>query len=128
MIGYHSIRDLDWPLLFLTLALCALGVLEIFSATHGTEWSDAWWKQLVWISAGLVILLIVSAIDYHNLLERLPLFYVLSLVTLVGVLLFGATVSGRPAELEGVRDATLRLEHLGIAIHKTVFDLLTFLL
>jgi rod shape determining protein RodA len=94
MIGHHSIRDLDWPLLFLTLAICGLGVLEIFSATHGTEWSDAWWKQLVWISAGLVILLIVSAIDYHNLLERLPLFYVFSLATLLGVLLFGATIFG----------------------------------
>jgi len=94
MPGYRSIRDLDWPLLLLTLTLSALGVLEIYSAALGTEWSDAWWKQLIWISAGTIILLAVSSIDYHHLLDRVPLLYGVSVATLLSVLLIGATVFG----------------------------------
>ena len=38
MPGYRSLRDLDWPMLILAFAICSLGVLQIFSATHDTTW------------------------------------------------------------------------------------------
>ena len=47
MARYRSFRDLDWPLLIIALIICALGVLQIYSATHDTKWHDAWWKQVV---------------------------------------------------------------------------------
>ena len=34
MARYRSLRDFDWPLLIMTLILCALGVIQIYSATH----------------------------------------------------------------------------------------------
>ena len=46
MPRYLSLRDIDWPLLAITLIICGLGVLQIFSATHDTKWEDAWWKQI----------------------------------------------------------------------------------
>ena len=54
---YKSIRDIDWPLLLITLAISGVGILQIYSATHETKWRDAWWKQIVWVAAGHDLLL-----------------------------------------------------------------------
>ncbi|HUS05676.1 MAG TPA: rod shape-determining protein RodA [Bryobacteraceae bacterium] len=94
MAGYRSIRDLDWPLLLITLAICSLGVLQIYSATHDTIWRDAWWKQIVWIGAGLVLLWAATQIDYHTLLGQVYIFYGLSIVTLISVFIIGSKVFG----------------------------------
>ena len=94
MTGYRSIRDLDWPLLLITLSICALGVLQIYSATHETIWKDAWWKQIIWIGAGLLMMWVVTNIDYHTLLGQVYLMYGLSIVTLLSVFLIGTKVFG----------------------------------
>jgi len=94
MAHYRSIRDLDWPLLIIALSLCGLGILQIYSATHDTVWRDAWWKQVAYVSVGLLGLWLISKIDYHTLLGQVPLFYVASLVLLGIVLLFGTKVFG----------------------------------
>jgi rod shape determining protein RodA len=92
--GYRSIRDLDWPLLLVTLAICSLGVLQIYSATHDTIWKDAWWKQIIWVGAGLVLLWVVTNIDYHTLLGQVYVLYGLSIVTLISVFIIGTKVFG----------------------------------
>jgi len=94
MARYRSFRDLDWLLVILSLSLCALGILQIFSATHGTAWNDAWWKQTLWVGLGLCVMLLLASLDYHNLLDRLGLLYGISIVTLLGVLVFGTRVFG----------------------------------
>ncbi len=94
MTGYRSSRDLDWSLLAITLIISALGVLQIYSATAGTAWQDTWWKQSIFIVAGLVAMHVVSRIDYHRLLEFAPTLYIVSLVLLLGVLLVGREVFG----------------------------------
>ena len=83
MARYRSFRDLDWPLLVMALVISALGVLQIYSATHDTKWHDAWWKQLVWIVIGLGLMWLVTAVDYHTLLAQVPLIYSVSLVALL---------------------------------------------
>ena len=94
MTGYRSIRDLDWPLLLVALSISALGVLQIYSATHETIWKDAWWKQIIWIAAGLLLMWVVTNIDYHTLLGQVYLLYGLSIVTLISVFLIGTKVFG----------------------------------
>lgn len=94
MARYRSARDLDWPLLALALLLCALGVVQIFSATNDSGFSGAWWKQIVWVGFGLLAMWLFASIDYHHLLDRVPVFYAISLVLLTGVLLFGTQVFG----------------------------------
>ncbi len=94
MTGYRSIRDLDWPLLLVALSISALGVLQIYSATHETIWKDAWWKQIIWIAAGLLLMWVVTNIDYHTLLGQVYLMYGLSIVTLIAVFLIGTKVFG----------------------------------
>ena len=94
MARYRSYRDLDWPLLLVALTLCALGVLQIYSATRDTHWQDAWWKQLIWIGIALGLMWVVTSIDYHTLLSQIPLLYSISVGSLVGVLLIGRLVFG----------------------------------
>ena len=94
MARYRSYRDLDWPLLLITLIICGLGVLQIYSATRETRWEDAWWKQLIWIGIALALMWAVTSIDYHTLLGQIPLLYMLSVTSLIGVLLAGRLVFG----------------------------------
>ena len=91
---YRPLRDLDWPLLIVTLILCGLGVLQIYSATQGTKWADAWWKQIIWIGSGLLMMWVVSLIDYHSLLGRVVYFYGTAIALLLATLILGNKVFG----------------------------------
>src|SRR4051794_39506515 len=94
MARYRTFRDFDWPLLAVALVICALGVLQIYSATHDTHWEDAWWKQLIWIGIAMGLMWVVSSIDYHTLLGHVPLLYGLSVASLIAVLAVGRLVFG----------------------------------
>ena len=94
MARYRSFRDFDWPLLAVALIICALGVLQIYSATHETRWQDAWWKQIIWIAIAMGLMWIASSIDYHTLLAQVPLMYGLSIASLIAVLGVGRLVFG----------------------------------
>ena len=91
---YFSLRDLDWPLVTIAIVISALGVLQIFSATHDTQWQSAWWKQIVFVAGGLVIMWVMAAIDYHSLMGKVPVMYVASMLTLIAVLVVGTKVFG----------------------------------
>jgi rod shape determining protein RodA len=89
---YRSFRDLDGWLLVLSLIICALGVLQIYSATHDTKWHNAWWKQVVWIVIGLGLMWVVTSIDYHTLLGQVPLLYCVSIGALLLTFAIGDVV------------------------------------
>ena len=91
---YRSIRELDWPLLIVTLALCTLGVLQIYSATQGTHWEDAWWKQIIWVASGFAMMYAAAMIDYHSLLSRVFYFYIAAAVLLIATLVIGSKIFG----------------------------------
>jgi rod shape determining protein RodA len=94
MAHYRSIRDLDWPLLIITLIICGMGILQIYSATHETQWWDATWRQGVWVAVGFVVMWLVARIDYHTLLSRAFVFYGLALGGLILVLVIGREAFG----------------------------------
>jgi rod shape determining protein RodA len=91
---FRSFRDLDWPLIVITLVLCGLGVLQIYSATLDTVWQDAWWKQLLFVVAGMAVLVSVAHTDYHAFLGRVPWMYVASVALLLVTFLVGTKVFG----------------------------------
>ncbi len=95
MIERRTWRQFDWKLLLAVLALCAIGVVFVHSATYGTEKNSEYlYKQLIWILAGLTIWAMVLFPDYHMLAEWALVFYVFLLGVLVAVLIFGHTVHG----------------------------------
>jgi rod shape determining protein RodA len=87
-------RGMDWYLLILTLIICCLGVLQIFSATEGTKWQDAWWKQVVFVGGGLLLMWLVSQVDYHSLVARVFPLYAGILALLVLTMIVGSRVFG----------------------------------
>lgn len=78
----------------IALTLCGLGILQIFSATHDTIWQDAWWKQVIYVAAGVLLMWIVANIDYHALLSQVPIMYMLATGALLAVLLIGKLAFG----------------------------------
>jgi len=94
MSGYLNLRDIDWGMLIIVLVICALGVVQIYSAAIGTQWQDAWWKQIIWTVVGLLLLWIATAIDYHALMTRVWALYFLSVVLLLAVLMVGKQAFG----------------------------------
>ena len=87
-------RDYDWWLLTLVLAICTIGVTEIYSATHASHMAGMHTKQLWWVGLGLVCLFAISRIDYHLILDQAPVFYLIGVVALVAVLGVGHTRFG----------------------------------
>ena len=96
-----SFRDFDWVLLGLVLVLCALSVLEIYSATLHTKYAGFHTKQMLYIAGGLVAMFIFSKIDYHKLIDYVPWAYGICLVSLVAVMAGGTEGSGRQALDQG---------------------------
>jgi len=94
MFAYRSTRDLDWTLLLITLLICAVGVLQIYSATRDTDYTSAWWKQIVYVLGGLLFLWIASTIDYHSMLHYVPAMYAASVLALLATYIFGQRAYG----------------------------------
>ena len=87
-------RNFDFILLGSTLILCAFGVAMIYSATMGTD-LGGWTltslplRQAIYLAAGLVLLVILTTMDYRYLeYVRWPL-YGLNLALLILVLFIG---------------------------------------
>jgi rod shape determining protein RodA len=96
MIDRRLIQNFDWLLLLLTAAIMTLGLVILYSAlSSGSEvHSGVLTRQIYWLGLGLLVLIVVFILDYQWL-ERLayPL-YVVGIILLLGVLLYGKTVSG----------------------------------
>ena len=89
-----GIRDYDWWLLAVVFSICAIGLLEIWSATHTGPLAGMHWRQLWWILLGVAAMLVVSRLDYHIVLHRAPILYLLGILGLIAVLTVGHTRFG----------------------------------
>ena len=87
-------RRMDWLLLGLVLLISALGLMEIHSATYQTKFAGAYERQIYWVLAGLVLMYLVTLIDYHTLLDQVPWMYLVSVGLLILVLVVGHKVFG----------------------------------
>jgi len=96
-----SLRHLDWVLITAVLALSALGVLLVWSATEpslaaaGTNTRTYLDKQAIYVVIGLVLMAGVSLIDYRQLRVYAPVIYGVAILGLLVVLTpLGSTVNG----------------------------------
>ena len=83
----------DWVLLLMITLIAAVGILNLYSAT--ASWAPSFYlKQIYWFGIGLTIALAVSIFDYRHLEYLGLLFYLLNVILLVAVLLFGKVTMG----------------------------------
>jgi rod shape determining protein RodA len=97
LIDRRLIQNIDWYLILFALTLIGIGVLNIYSATYQTDESmrtPIYMKQLYWAAIGLIFLIAVVVFDYHLLLSLAYPFFGVSMALLIGVLLFGRSISG----------------------------------
>src|SRR6202165_164983 len=96
-------REYDLWLVALLAAICALGVFEIYSATHGSPLSGMHMKQARWLAIGFVAMFLLSRLDYHLILDQAPILYLVGVTALVAVLLVGHTRFGAKRWIPVVR-------------------------
>ncbi|MCI9337603.1 MAG: rod shape-determining protein RodA [Lachnospiraceae bacterium] len=89
MFKRYRLRDYDFKLVLLILALSAIGVIAIGSAEPSLQT-----KQLAGVAAGVVLMVILSFFDYSYLLRLNWLMYVANLVLLAAVWKFGDNTKG----------------------------------
>jgi len=96
MKRFVSPRDFDWVLLMFVLLICVLGVMQIYSATMASKFADVHMhiKQIYWIVGGLASMLLVSLINYEVLLDSVHWMYVVAIISLTTVLVFGQKYLG----------------------------------
>ncbi|HKA01646.1 MAG TPA: rod shape-determining protein RodA [Candidatus Solibacter sp.] len=81
-------------MLLVTMVICAVGILQIYSATRDTDYTSAWWKQAVYIAGGLLFMWIAMTVDYHGMLQWVWPLYGLSVVALLVTGLVGQRAYG----------------------------------
>ena len=84
----------DWAMLGAILALCLIGLVQIYSATGGAQGSTLYLTQIYGIVLGLVALVICLAIDYRTLADKSHWIYFGLLALLIYVLFFGVVRGG----------------------------------
>src|SRR5580704_13849551 len=84
-----SIRDYDWWLLATAFDICGVGILEIWSATHASHLAGMHTHQVEWVALGFVLMLLVSRVDYHTIMDQAPILYLIAIIALISVLVVG---------------------------------------
>src|SRR5688572_818083 len=96
-IDRRLLTHFEWLLPLLVLAVAATGILTIYSATYTPETVGPpalAMRQLAWLGAGVVGMLLATAFDYRRLDHRAYLVYGLCCAAVFAVPLFGSVVGG----------------------------------
>ena len=86
MIQRRTLRDFDWLLALLAIAIVVFGAIQIRNAQPTQGY---WIKQLIGLGVALVAMLAVAFTDYRKMLNIAPAFYLFGLVLLIAVLVPG---------------------------------------
>lgn len=87
-------RRIDLRILFLALALTAIGIGMVVSTTAGTPRADLAGKQIFFAVLGLIAAGVFLAIDYRILLQYSPGLYGFTLLVLLSLPIFGNRIAG----------------------------------
>jgi rod shape determining protein RodA len=74
---------LDWPLILTIVALCAIGILNLYSASRGVRFQAKFDRQLEWMLLGVVGFIIVTTIDYRTFVRLSWLGFAFTIMLLV---------------------------------------------
>lgn len=100
MSGKSLLKRLDWLTVFIYLALLTIGWVNIYSSTFTEadasifDFGTLHGKQLFFIGASFVTIIIVLALEASFYERFSSLLYVLSMVSLLGLFIFGKTIAG----------------------------------
>lgn len=91
-------RSIDWALFLATLPLLAGGLvtMKALGASMIAGEDYFFFRQMIWIAVGLAVFLAFSRVDWRFLKkgEVLIIFYILTVLVLASLLLFGGSIRG----------------------------------
>ena len=95
------LRELNWSVILIWIALFTIGLLGIYSATQGpvsqflpTYIQENFFKQVIWISLSLVVLIAVQFTSPRTFQGVAYPLYALSVILMIITIFFGVEVSG----------------------------------
>ena len=89
MLKKYRLRNYDFKLILLLLAISVIGIMAVGSANESLQT-----KQIMGVGMGMAVMIVISLIDYSWLLRLYWQYYVVSVGLLTAVLLWGETVNG----------------------------------
>ncbi|MFS4457583.1 rod shape-determining protein RodA [Bdellovibrio sp. HCB2-146] len=90
-------KKLDINLIIVILALNVIGLINLYSATHGptsTDVASLFIQQFVWLAVGWTIFLVVTLVDYAIVTRIALIVYILNFGAIVYVTFFGKVALG----------------------------------
>ncbi len=133
----NAIAHIDFPLLLITAAIMGIGLSTVYSATYDS--THRMMSQAANMGIALVVMWLVSRIPPQKLMSFAIPLYVVGIILLIAVFLFGVKVNGarrwlsigftrvQPSEIMKIAmplmlawyfhkyEATLKLKHYGVA-------------
>ena len=117
MFDRRLILNFDWKIFVLTILIAIIGIAEIYSASYSpspeeienqptsnefkkddlsrsNESQNYWKKQALWVGIGLIILFLITFLDYHSVVKYGYVFYSSSLILLLLLFAIGDVRSG----------------------------------
>lgn len=82
---------IDWPLILTVLALCAIGLLNLYSATRGLKQQVKFDTQVKWMVVGAIAFMAATIVDYRTLVRLAWIGLGLALLLILAARLQGAT-------------------------------------
>lgn len=85
-------KRFDFNFALIILALNLVGLLNLYSASHGvntTGMSRLFFQQIIWISLGWVVYLIVTFLNYNMIKNWAKYIYVINILFLIAVIFIG---------------------------------------
>lgn len=90
-------KKIEWNFVLVILALNVIGLINLFSATHGPNSAGVeslFVNQLIWLAAGWTLFFSITFLDYFVLSRLAYIFYFLNLMAILYVTLFGEVALG----------------------------------
>ena len=93
---FNTIKKIDWVLILITVLLVIFGLITIYSIGENSDPPDQsnFYKQLVSVIIGMVLMVVMSLISFRFWKSYSFIFYIVGLILLVIVLIFGIEFGG----------------------------------
>jgi len=95
-IDRRLLINFDWVFLGVVLLISVIGILNIYSASHNlyVRGEPLYVKQIYWLLVGLALMVVTFSVDYHTIMRHAYLIYLVSIVLLFLVSLYGTMTHG----------------------------------
>jgi rod shape determining protein RodA len=95
--------NVDWITVLIYLCLCAIGWFNIHSAVYDpkhpgfVDFDTNYGKQFIFIMSSIVLSIVILLLDNRFFITFAPVFYVITVILLIAVLIVGRNVGGNQA-------------------------------